>query len=112
MKYEDFKPVQEAINRLKEIKTFEKQQEREPGGSLTIIPCNGDNHSRLIIPGHQQQSQLDTPIDDALATRLNIGNYAIQQGIARGLVTAKKELCTFLHDAGVDITALKKELKL
>ena len=112
MKYEDFKPVQEAINRLKEIKTFEDQQEREPVGSLTIIPCNGDRPNRLIVSGHQQEIDLDTPMDDALARRFNVGNQAIQQGIEIGIGIAKKELCTFLHDAGVDITALKKELKL
>lgn len=112
MKYENFKPVQEAMERLKRIKAFEEQQAREPEGSITLIPCNGDMYSHLKVPGPQQDLNQGTSLDNALAKRLNSGNHDIHQGIMNSLKVAKQELCTFLHNAGVDITELTKELKL
>lgn len=113
MKYEDFSAVEAAVARIKKFQDFERRLAKEPNGTIDLIPPVGSAHNGLHIYGAEQiESTGKTLFEKALAGRQNFGNAAIRRGIRDGIKAAKKELCTFLHDAGVDITQLKKELGL
>lgn len=112
MKYENYAAVESAMRRLRDIQEFEKTWSKSQNGVIEIIPPTGGSADKLKVPGTEQTSHTGSIQTDALVGRLNLGNSEIRRGIQNGLKVAKKELCTFLHDMGVDVTTLSKELSL
>lgn len=112
MKYENYEAVSCAMKRLKDIKEFEAMLAKDPNGAIEISPPNGGVSDKLKVPGTHQTTHNGSIAMDAFMGRANLGNGEIRRGILNGIKVAKKELCTFLHDMGVDVTELQKELKL
>lgn len=103
-----------AITRLRDIQEFEQAVKVEgPKAKWKILLPNKSEYSAFTIGGDSNPGTKKIPVaEDIVTDRKILGDGYVKQAILLALGEAKKELCTALHDLGVDINELSKELNL
>lgn len=108
MKYEDFEVVAALMKRLEQLTQFENAVQNKhfefAGIHLSFVGVNTSTGLHFAKYSKEQAKKVDP--------RIITCDHDFHSMLAYHIETYKKEICTALHDLGVDTTKLQKDLKL